>query len=116
MIEDHAGLNAGKLAGGIDFEDLREVLGEVHHHGSVAALAGERRASTAGKNGSTVFAAGRERRDDVVAAARDYDAYRNLPVAGAVGGIESAAGGVKPDFASDARTKIGFERTLINPS
>src|SRR4029077_1880651 len=103
MVEDHAGLNAGKLAGGIDFEDLREVLGEIHHHGGVAALAGERRASTAGKNGSTVFAAGGERRDDIVVAARDHDADGDLAIAGAVGGVEGAAAAVEADFAGDAR-------------
>ena len=116
MVEDHAGLNAGKLAGGIDFEDLREVLGEVHHHGGVAALAGERRASTAGKNGSTVFAAGGERRDDIVVAARDDDTDGDLAIAGAVGGVEGAAAGVEADFAGDARTQIGFERALIHLS
>ena len=57
IVEDDAGLDACDAALGIDFENARHVFRKIEDDGGVATLSGERRASSAGEQGSVVVAA-----------------------------------------------------------
>jgi len=114
VVQDHARLDAGDAALGIDFEDARHVLREIKHDRHIAALSGERGASAAGKQRRAMFAAQGNRGENVFGVARDYDSDRNLTVVGTVGRIEGAAAGVKADFAAQMAAEGGFESSGVN--
>src|ERR1039458_6187786 len=108
LIEDHARLDARDALCGIDFEDGRHVLRKVEHDGGVTTLSSERGASAACEQRSAVVAAQGNGGEHVFFVAGNYDADRDLPVIGAVGGIESAAPRVEADFSA----KVAAESSL----
>ena len=80
VVEDQARLNARELARRVDVQRAVQVLGEVQHHGDVAALTREARAAAARQHRRLVLAADAHGLDDVVDRARDDDADRQLAV------------------------------------
>ncbi len=58
-IEDNAGLHPGESLLRVELEDPVHVLGEIEHHGDIAALAGQAGACSARQDWGSVFAAGR---------------------------------------------------------
>ena len=98
MIEDDSGLDAGDAALGINLEDVAHVLGEVEHHGHVAALAGKGSASAAAEKRSAEFAAGRDGGEDILRVIRKNHTDGDLAVVGSVGGVERASAAIEAHF------------------
>src|SRR5580698_2420064 len=78
MVEHDSGLHAGDAAGGIDFENPGHVFGEIENDGDIAALAGERGASSAAKQRRAEFAAARNCRENIVGISGEHDADGDL--------------------------------------
>jgi len=91
LIIDDARLDPRDPALWIKFKNLRHVLREIENNRNVAALAGERGASTAAQDRRAMLSADSNRSDHVLGIARDYNSDRNLAVIRAVGGVERAA-------------------------
>jgi hypothetical protein len=90
VVEDHAGLDARELAGGVDVERPVQVLREVDDDGDVRDLPGEARPAAAREDRRAMLAARGDRREDVVDRLRDHDADRDHPVVRPSGRIERA--------------------------
>ena len=91
MIEDDSGLHSRNAAFGVEFKNLCHVLGEVKHHGNVAALARQRSPSTTAKHGGAVLAANRHSSNYIFDVARNHDRNRDLAVIRSVRGIKRTA-------------------------
>src|SRR5437764_11271562 len=98
IVENRGGLHAGAVIGGIEVEDLVQVLGKIHHHGNIAALAGERGASATREQRRAMFAAQRDGGDDVVESFWKHHADGDLAVVAAIGGVESPTAAVETDL------------------
>ena len=98
-VEHHARLHAGESSLRVELEDPIHVLGEIEHHGDIAALAGQAGACSARQNRGAVFAAGRHGSHHVVGIARHDQADGNLAVVRSVGGVHRAAATIETDFA-----------------
>jgi hypothetical protein len=112
-VEHNSGLDAGDAARGIDFENVRHVAGEIEDDGDVAALAGERCASSTAEQGRSEFAADGNRGENVIDVAGENDADGDLAVVGAVGCVEGAGAGVEADIfmnpVTDSAAEAGAE-------
>src|ERR1700720_4400787 len=108
-VEDHAGLDAGGFARGIELENLVHIFTEIENDGNVATLAGKTGARTTGEDGRSELAARRRGGDYVGVIARDYEADGNVAIIGGVGGVEGAGAGVEADFAAHGAPQLAFE-------
>jgi hypothetical protein len=109
MVKNDARLDPRDPAIWIKFKNLRHVLREIEHNRNIAALAGERSASTAAQDGRAMLSADSNRSDDVVGIARDYNSDRNLAVVRAIGGVECAASIVEANFSAKLPYQGGFQ-------
>ena len=107
MVEHYARLYPGIFLLGIQLDDLVQVLREINNHGHVAALPGQTGSPAASQDGSLMLAGHSHGLNHVVNGSRNNHANGNLPVIGAVGGIESAAAFIKANFSRDAPAQIG---------
>ena len=82
----------------VDVQNVVQVLGEVHQHRHVAALAAQAGATAAREDGITELASQRHRLDHVFLVARDDHADGRLPIVGAVGGVQRPAAGAEANF------------------
>jgi hypothetical protein len=113
MVEDDSGLDAREAALGIDLENVAHVLREIEDDGNVAALSGERCASTAAKQGRAELAAGFNRSKDVGGVTRENNADRDLAIVGAVGGVESACTVIESDVPANTALQEFSESDCI---
>ena len=82
------------------------VLGQIHDHSNIAALAGEASAAAPRQHRRAIMPSRGNRGDDVVHIARDYDADRHLPVIRAVGRVKCAAAIVESHFAAQIPAQL----------
>jgi len=108
-VEHDSGLNARDTAGGIDLKNPRHVLREIEDDGDVAALSGERRAAAAAKQRRTKLAAQRNRGENIVSIAGQYDADGDLAVVGAVGGVEGTGAAIEADILANPAAKFSAQ-------
>jgi len=116
IIENDSGFDAGYAARGIDFENTCHVFREIHDDGGIATLSGKRCSATAGEQWGAVVAAQGNGGEHVFFVARNYDADRNLPVIGTVGGIDGAAARVEANLAAKVTAESGFKRGGVDLS
>ena len=109
LIENHAGLDAGSAAIGIDRDNPSHVFREIEDDGDVAALSGKRGATATREERCAVFAAEGNGGDDVIVVAGKDDADWDLAIVRAVRGIQGAGAVVETDFALDLYLKRFFE-------
>jgi hypothetical protein len=114
LVEDDTGLHDREAAVSVDRLHRGEVLGEVHHHGDVAALAGEAGAATAGEDRRAELTADRDGRDEVIDRPRDDDADRDLPVVGGVGGVQGPGAAIEADPATHPCPQGGREPVRVH--
>jgi hypothetical protein len=105
-VEHDSGLHAGDAAGGIDFQNLVHVPGEIENDGDIAALAGERRAAAAAEERRAEFAGERDGCFYVIGIAGKYYSDRNLAIVRTVGRVDSASAAVEADIIRSA-AKLG---------
>jgi hypothetical protein len=101
MVQHNSGLYAGDAAGRVNFENPRHVFGKIEDDSDVAALPGERCATAAAEQRRAELTAERDRGQNIVVIAREYNADRDLTVVGAVGRVESAAAAVEANFSAN---------------
>ena len=114
VVENHAGLHPGGAARGIDLQDVAHVAGEIEHQGDVAALSGQRSSAAAAQQGRAILARQGDGGDNVIGVAGKNYADRDLAIVGAVGGVESAAAGIKTDVAAEVLAEGLFQRNGID--
>ena len=107
-VEDDSWLDTRNAALGINLEDVRHVLRKIEDDGGVATLSGERSATAASQQRSTVFAANGDGREHVFFVARNDHSDWHLAVVGAVGRVESAAAGVEADLSAKMTAQRSF--------
>ena len=100
-VEDCAGLDPSVLVVRVERDDAIQIFCAVEHDGDVAALAGEAGSTSPSENWRAVAAADGYRVHDIFGGFWNHDADRNLPVVGAIGGVEGAGTSVEADFAFD---------------
>ncbi len=95
VVENHARLDSGDAAYGIDLQNPVHILGKIENDRHVTALSGQRSTSTAAENGRTELAGQGDGCDDVVCVTRDDNPDWNLAVARSVSRVERTAALVK---------------------
>src|SRR5579862_2159545 len=75
MIENTARLHTAEAAVGVDIEDAVHVLGKVHNHRDIAALAGQTRPRAAREHRRTMGSRQLHGGFDVLHVARNHHAY-----------------------------------------
>ena len=90
------------------------VLGEIEHHGYVAALSGERSSAAPAEDGRAKFASQRDGRDNIVAIARKNHSDGNLAIVGSVSGVESAAAIVEANVTTHVTSQGRGKSTCIH--
>src|SRR4029077_937924 len=113
MIENRAGLDTGNATLGIKLDDLRHVLREIEHYGDVAALPGQRSPAPAAEHGRAVLAANGDGGNYVVGIFGEDNADGDLPIVGAVGGVEGTAAIVEAHLASEMAAQRGFQWSSV---
>ena len=101
IVEDDARLDPGVSLRRIELADAVHVLREIEHHGDVAALPGQGRASAAGQDRRAELARQCHGGHDVVGVAGQNDADGDLPVIGGIGGVERARAVIEAHFPTD---------------
>ena len=94
---------------GIDFDNLVQVLGEIHDHGNVAGLSAEAGAAAARQQRRVVLAGQSHSLNYFFNCFGNDNADWNLTIVRSIDGIESAGAIVKADFAGDGGAQIGSE-------
>src|SRR3984885_11471507 len=100
-VEHHTGLHAGEALLRINLEDPIHVLGEVEHHGYVAALARQAGACSAGQYRRSVLAASCHGSHYIVGIAGDHQTDGNLAVVRSVGRVHGATSAIETDLSLD---------------
>jgi hypothetical protein len=95
-------------------EHFVEALGPVYHDSNVAAASSQACSSSPREDRRAAGTANGNRLHDVVHVPGNHHAERNLPVIGAVGGIQGAAAHVEPDLSPDRFAKLGGKRRGID--
>ena len=113
-IEDAARLHRRPLVGRVDVEDIAHVLGEVHHHRDVAALAGQACATTATEDRRAVATCRRDRFDHVFLVPRNDDADGHLAVIRRVRRIERTAAVIEAYLAAELAPQVRLQARGID--
>src|SRR5438045_956412 len=88
IVADGAGLHAAQLAVPINGDDFVEVLRPVNNNSGVAALAGEAGTASTREHWRAELAANRDSLNNVINAARDHSADRDLAIIRAIDGVD----------------------------
>jgi len=108
-IQHGPGLRPPELSVRIDLEHFIHVLGKIHHHRYIAALAGEARAAAARKYWSVMSAACSYNGLHIGGTSGASNADRDLPVIGAIRRIKRSRARVETDFSLNCRAQLRFE-------
>ena len=110
----HPRLHARKARGGVERDHAVKVFRAIDDERHVDALAALRRAAAPRQDRHAVLAGERDRGHDVLDAARQHHADRDLPVVGSVGGIGRARPRIEAHFAGDRLSQARFESLKID--
>ncbi len=109
LVADHAGLDHGAPALGVEVDDLVVVLRVVEHDRHVRGLAARRRAAPAREDRRLVIPADRDRCDHVLRALGDHDADRHRPVDREVVRVHRARARVEANLSGDGLCQCTLE-------
>ncbi len=108
-VEDDAGLDAGRAAGGVNIEDLVKVLAAIEDDAGADRLTRQARSSAARRDRHVHLGGDLHGGDDVLGGLRDDDAERLDLVDAGVGAVEAARGEVEADLAGQVLAQVAGE-------
>src|SRR5215207_8918745 len=114
VVEHAARLDSGELPLRIDLEYLVHVLGKIHHHGNVAALAGETGPAAASQKWCSMASRRCNRVNHVIGVSGYDHADRHLAVVGAIRGIQCPAPGIESYFTAELGSQLGFQSFYVH--
>ncbi len=110
LLQHDAGLNTGRSCGGVDLENLIQVLRCIDHQRPANGLSGQAAPAASRKDGQVVLRGKLDRGPHVINGARQDDTQRFYLIVAGVGAVEHAAVLIEASFAADAPGKFGLER------